>query len=157
MFATINTSSLKGRDELRSLFRNKSKLSEDHFAVLINSMLNKRDDRFYGVWQEGRPYRKGDIVYYDRKLWEMTAEAEVCGSKEEAPGKTNQWSSQLKDLEKQVEALQKEIEETKTKLQTLQTEVDQFKQQVAKFLSLLTLGIGFVFLWLLLSAISHLI
>lgn len=157
MFAAINSSTLKGRDELRSLFRNKSKLSEEHFASLIASMLNKRDDRFHGLWQEGRTYRKGDIVYYDRELWEMTEAGEICGRKEEAPGKANQWSSRVKDLEKKIEALNQELETTKTKLQTLQTEFDRFKQQMTKFISLLILGFGFLLLWLLLGAVSRLI
>lgn len=157
MLATANSSNLKGRDELKQLFSNKSQLSEQHFAALINAMLNRRDDRFYGVWQEGRTYRKGDVVYYERSLWEMTAEEEICSRKEEAPGKTTQWSSRLKDLEDKVDKLEQQIKTVQKELQTLQQEVAGFKQQVTRFLSLLTLGFGFLFLWLLISAISHLI
>jgi len=39
-----NTMILRNRNELKSLFKNNSKLSQDHFAALIESMLNKRED-----------------------------------------------------------------------------------------------------------------
>lgn len=157
MLATANSSNLKGRDELKSFFRNRSQLSEQHFAELINAMLNKRDDRFYGVWQEGRTYRKGDMVYYDRSLWEMKAEEEICGRIEEAPGKSPKWTSRLKDLEDTVKLLDEQLKQTQKELQALKQAFSDFKQQVTRFLSLLTLGFGFVFLWLLLSALAHLI
>lgn len=157
MLTTANSSNTRSRDELKSFFRNKSQLSEQHFAELINSMLNKRDDRFYGAWQAGRTYRKGDIVYYDRSLWEMTVEEEICGRTEEAPGQTSQWTSRLKDLEDRVDKLDQQIKIIQKDLQTLQQDFAAFKQQMTRFLSLLTLGVGFVFLWLFVSAIAHLI
>ena len=155
MLATANSSNLKGRDELKSFFRNRSQLSEHHFAELINAMLNKRDDRFYGVWQEGRTYRQGDIVYYDRSLWEMTAEAEICGRTEEAPGKSTQWTSRLTDLEDTVKKLEEQLKQTQKELQTVQQDLAQFKQQVTRLLSMLVLGVGFVLLWLLVGALAH--
>ncbi|MBE9009582.1 carbohydrate-binding protein [Pseudanabaenaceae cyanobacterium LEGE 13415] len=157
MLTTVNATSVKSRLELRSLFRNKSQLSEAHFAELINSVLNKRDDRFYGMWQRGQTYRKGDIVYYDRALWELQADEETCGRDEEAPGTSNKWTSRLKDLEDKVELLNQTVKAIQQELQTFQKEFTTFKTQVTKLLSLLTLGVGFVFLWLLFSAIAHLI
>lgn len=157
MLTTANLSGLKGRGELGNLFRNGSKLSSQHFAALIYSTLNKRDDQFYGVWQAGQTYRKGDVVYYDRALWEMKGTGEICGREEEAPGKDPQWTCRIKDLEDKVTLLNQELDKTKENLDSLQKEFDSFKQLVTRFISLLTLGFGFVFLWLLLSAISHLI
>lgn len=157
MLTTVNSTNVKGRLELRSLFRNKSQLSESHFAELINSVLNKRDDRFYGAWQRGQTYRKGDVVYYDRALWELQADEETCGRDEEAPGQSSKWKSRLKDLEDKVETLDQTVKAVQKELQTLQKDCATFKTQTTKLLSLLILGFGFVFLWLLVSAISHLI
>lgn len=157
MLTTANSSGLKGRYELGKLFSNGNKLSSQHFAALIYSTLNKRDDQFYGVWQAGQTYQKGDVVYYDRALWEMKEEGEICGREEEAPGKDPKWTSRIKDLEDKVTRLNQELDNTKKNLDNLKKEFDTFKHLVTRFLSLLTLGFGFVFLWLLLSAISHLI
>jgi hypothetical protein len=95
MFAiNTNTMILKSRNELKSLFKAKSHLSEAHFAALIESMLNKRDDQFHGIWKPGRTYRKGDVVIYRGSLWEMTAEGEICAKPNEPPSKDNpNWKS----------------------------------------------------------------
>jgi hypothetical protein len=74
---------LKGREELKAYFKNDMRPSQTHFAELIASMLNKRDDRFHGRWQSGTVYRTGDIVVYERAFWEMTEagrgrEQEIC-------------------------------------------------------------------------------
>ena len=162
MFITADSTNLKGREALRHFFRNGNKLSENQFTELINATLNKHDDRFYGVWKAGITYRKGDIVYYDRGLWEMTAEGEICSREEEAPGQTSpgqtsQWTSRLKDLENKVETLEQTLEIVQKDLISLQQDLANFKKQVTQFLTLLTLGFGFVFLWLLVSAIAHFI
>lgn len=89
-----NSLILRSRNELKSLFKAKSRLSEAHFAALIESMLNKRDDQFHGVWKPGRTYRKGDVVIYQGALWEMTAEGEICAKPDEPPSKDNpNWKS----------------------------------------------------------------
>lgn len=89
-----NTMILRSRNELKSLFKSKSHLSEAHFAALIESMLNKRDDQFHGVWKPGRTYRKGDVVIYHGALWEMTADGEICAKPDEPPRKDNpNWKS----------------------------------------------------------------
>ena len=59
---------LSSRDTLRQLFKNGSSLSQDDFAELIRSVLNKRDDQFHGNWREGVTYRTGDVVVYDKDL-----------------------------------------------------------------------------------------
>lgn len=85
---------LRNRNELKSLFKNNSKLSQDHFAALIESLLNKREDKFYGVWKAGQSYRKGDVVIYQGALWEMTSDSEICGKPSEPPSKDNHnWKS----------------------------------------------------------------
>jgi DNA repair exonuclease SbcCD ATPase subunit len=155
MLITTHSTNLKGRDELKSFFRNKSHLSETHFAELINSMLNKRDDRFYGVWQKGRLYREGDIVYYDHALWERQADREEDG--EAKPGESALWKSSLKELGAEVKQFKEKMATVQTKLDTLQQELTNFKQQVTRFLSLLILGFGFLFLWLLVASITHLV
>ncbi|HEY9619689.1 MAG TPA: tail fiber domain-containing protein [Crinalium sp.] len=89
-----NTMILRSRNELKSLFKAKSHLSETHFAALIESMLNKRDDQFHGVWKPGRTYRKGDVVIYQGALWEMTAAGEICAKPDDPPSKDNpNWKS----------------------------------------------------------------
>jgi hypothetical protein len=85
---------LRNRNELKSLFKNNSRLSETHFAQLIDSMLNKRDDQFHGVWKPGRTYRPGDVVIYGGALWIMAAGVEICSHPDQPPSKQNsQWSS----------------------------------------------------------------
>jgi outer membrane murein-binding lipoprotein Lpp len=159
MLATTHSSSLKGREELKRRFSNGIKLSDKHFEELIYATLNKRDDHFHGIWQAGQTYRNQDIVYYDHHFWEMTEETageEICGGIE-IPGQSTKWKSRLKELEAEVKTLEQQLKDTQKELQALQQEVAHFKQQVSRFLSLLTLGFGFLFLWLCLSAIAHLI
>ncbi len=74
---------LKSRTELEANFKNGMRPSQTHFAELITSTLNKRDDQFLGRWKAGTTYRTGDIVVYERALWEMTDdglgnEQEIC-------------------------------------------------------------------------------
>jgi hypothetical protein len=153
MLTTAHAFSLKGRDELKSFFRNKSKLSETHFAELIHATLNKRDDRFHGGWKAGRPYQPGDVVYHDGKLWEMTEAIEICGS--EVPGSSTQWRSGLKQLEDRVTQVEHDLQQVQRSLQTLQQTLTDYQRQTARFLSLLTLGVGFLFLWLAIDAVFH--
>jgi hypothetical protein len=80
---------LKGRTELEASFKNGMRPSQTHFAELIESTLNMRDDQFLGRWKAGTTYRTGDIVVYERALWEMTDDGqggvqEICSH--EPPG-----------------------------------------------------------------------
>lgn len=100
MFLNLNTLILRSRNELKSLFKTKSHLSEASFAVLIESMLNKRDDQFHGVWRSGRTYRPGDVVIYNSALWKMIADTEICAKCEESPRKdSNIWRSLIVPVE----------------------------------------------------------
>lgn len=149
------TQNPKSRDELKSYFTNNRQLSQTHFAELINSTLNKRDDHFHGTWQEGRTYRKGDIVYYDGALWEMIAEQETCAHAGETPDKNQNWASRLIKLEQRVTSLEKEVGSLKDSFQQLQQDFINFKKQISRFLSILILGFGFFLLWLLVDSIFH--
>lgn len=83
---------IKSRAELEAHFKNGQRPSEEHFAELIASMLNKRDDQFHGRWKPGTAYHTGDVVIYARALWEVSddgsgGELEICS--EEPPGPDN--------------------------------------------------------------------
>jgi len=79
---------LMSRLDLEALFKNGKVTSEQDFANLIESMLNKRDDQFMGRWKPGRSYRHGDVVIHNRGLWEVVDNEEtkngICGAKEPA-------------------------------------------------------------------------
>jgi len=69
---------LMNRIELETKFKNGTRPSQQDFADLIGSMLNKRDDQFMGTWKPGTIYRKGDVVVYKRALWEVKTDGEIC-------------------------------------------------------------------------------
>ncbi len=69
---------LMSRLDLEALFKNGKRPSEKDFAHLIESTLNKRDDQFMGRWKSGRIYHSGDVVIYNRELWEYIATEETC-------------------------------------------------------------------------------
>lgn len=82
----------KSRAELEAHFKQGRRPSEEHFAELIWSMLNKTDDQFHGRWKAGTTYRTGDVVIYARALWEVSddgsgGELEICS--QEPPGPDN--------------------------------------------------------------------
>ncbi len=69
---------LKTRKELEASFKNGMRPSQTQFAELILSLVNKRDDQFFGRWRSGTTYRPGDIVIWERALWEMVYDEEIC-------------------------------------------------------------------------------
>lgn len=69
---------LKNRTDLRAKFRKGLRPSEDDFADVIGSTLNKRDDQFFGKWRPGTVYRQGDVVIFNRTLWQVRAEQDIC-------------------------------------------------------------------------------
>lgn len=82
------------RNELKSYFQNNSRLSADDFVRLIDSMLNKRDDKFHGLWRSGRTYCPGDVVLYDESLWILDGQGEICSSRDNPPGReSDTWKS----------------------------------------------------------------
>lgn len=82
------------RNELKSYFQNNSRLSADDFVRLIDSMLNKRDDKFHGLWRPGRTYCPGDVVLYDESLWILDGQGEICSSRDNPPSRESEaWKS----------------------------------------------------------------
>ncbi|MBD2199393.1 MULTISPECIES: carbohydrate-binding protein [Calothrix] len=146
----------KNRADLKVLFKNKSRLSETQFADLIDSTLNKKEDKFSGVWQEGRTYSPGDVVYYQGVLWEVQGKTEICAKPNEPPGTGSNWKSYVKDLEQKVNKLEQN-------LTTLNTAFTEYKQQMElrldkllKYITLLSLGVAIALLWLVIESIYQL-
>ena len=77
---TLSTTSqpLRSRSELQLLFARDQRLSEAHFAALIQSLLNKEDDQFYGVWKRGT-YPLNAVVFHGGHLWKaISSEYDLC-------------------------------------------------------------------------------
>jgi hypothetical protein len=138
--ATAKT--LEGRLALQSRFQDKKTLSATHFHTLIESTLNKLDDRFYGEWEPG-PYPKGAVVYdYDEKegsdyfFWQ--AKKDFCSDKRPIQDPDN-WDCDTYRIHQE--------------LITLQEEVKQLKQIV----TLLGLGLAAIIFWWLMIGLYHLL
>ncbi|MBD2753193.1 hypothetical protein [Spirosoma validum] len=59
-----NIINIQNRSELKDHFKDGSIPTGQDFARLIDAVLVKRDDRFFGVWQKGAGYQEGNIVLY---------------------------------------------------------------------------------------------
>ena len=62
---------IKNRPELKNIFKGDTLPEQTDYADLIDSMLNRRDDRFFGIWKEGRRYCQGDVVVYGKSLYQL--------------------------------------------------------------------------------------
>jgi hypothetical protein len=60
---------IKTRDELKLDFKNGNLPTERHFKDLIDSLLNRKDDNFFGQWQKGVKYCPGDVVLWKKSLF----------------------------------------------------------------------------------------
>lgn len=91
----VNAMSLVvSRQELKSYFQSNSRLSAEAFEMLIDSLLNKRDDQFHGVWRSGRTYCPGDVVIHNGSLWIMSQDMQICSKETDEPSKDSQdWDS----------------------------------------------------------------
>ncbi|MDZ8055895.1 MAG: carbohydrate-binding protein [Aulosira sp. ZfuVER01] len=147
---------LRNRAELKGLFKNKSRLSESQFAELIDSTLNKKDDKFHGVWQEGRTYSKGDVVYYEGALWEVQAATEICAKKDEPPGTGSNWKSHLKELEQKVNTIEQDLKNLSKEFTEYKQQMELSLKQLLKYLTFLTLGVAIALVWLFGGAIYDL-
>ena len=152
----IRVDQLASREYLGRTFQNRMRLSEGHFALVIHSTLNKRDDQFHGYWRVGHTYQPGDVVYYEDVLWEMTAEQAICGSDDNKPGVGKDWTSKVQGLSDRVDTLEQ-------KLNQLTQEFTDYKQQMEKRwqrtefqLTVLTVALGTLCLGWLLSYFYHL-
>ncbi|NEP17170.1 MAG: tail fiber domain-containing protein [Leptolyngbya sp. SIO4C1] len=82
------------RNELKSYFQNNTRLSEADFVRLIDATLNKRDDKFHGLWRPGRTYCPGDVVLYDESLWILGGTGEICSNRNNPPSRDGEdWKS----------------------------------------------------------------
>ncbi|MDJ0774880.1 MAG: carbohydrate-binding protein [Mastigocoleus sp. MO_167.B18] len=149
---------LKNRNELKSLFKNNTHLSASHFAELITSLLNKKEDKFHGVWKAGQTYQKGDVVYYQHTLWEMTDDddKEICAKVGEEPDKNDKWTSRLQELEQKVNTVEENLQALNKKFNEYQQQMELRWEQLLKYITLLTLGIAIALVWLFGGAIYHL-
>lgn len=145
------------RNQLKSRFTNKSHLSEAHFEELINSVLNKRDDRFHGLWQSGKKYQPGDLVYFNKKLWYLSAKHEICANPKQRPGNSPDWTWLLQELSEKISKTQQDLEK-------LRQDFTEYKQQTEKrlsylnnSLSVLTTGLAIAFFWFFGQAAFHLL
>jgi len=145
---------LKNRNELKSLFNNNTHLSESHFVELITSLLNKKEDKFHGVWKPGQTYQTGDVVYYERTLWE--AKKETCAKAGEEPDKSDKWTSRLWELEQKVDTIQQNLQALRQEFTEYKQQMDLRWEQLLKYITLLTLGIAIALAWLFGSSIYHL-
>ena len=147
---------LKNRNELKSLFKNNTHLSASHFAELITSLLNKKEDKFHGVWQPGQTYQQGDVVYYQRTLWEMTDEKGSCAKAGEEPDKNDKWTSRLQELEQKVHTVEENLQALNQEFTDYKQQMESRWQELRKYITLLTLGIAIALVWLFGGAIYQL-
>ncbi|MEK7255994.1 MAG: hypothetical protein AAB316_14680, partial [Bacteroidota bacterium] len=60
---------LKSRQEIKPSFQNGVIPTAQDFGHLIDSMLNKRDDKFHGAWKPGVLYYEGEVVIYGKTMY----------------------------------------------------------------------------------------
>lgn len=127
----------ESRSALKSRFQEKKTLSAAHFHGLIDSTLNKLDDRFYGVWKEGS-YSKDAVVYDDASGFLWKAKKDICSKKPPSKDLEN-WESATYQLQEDVKALREEL------------------SQLKQYMNLLGLGLAAIIFWWLIVAIYHLL
>ncbi|BAY23220.1 hypothetical protein NIES2100_29840 [Calothrix sp. NIES-2100] len=152
---TVNKMTLKNRNELNILFTSNTYLSVTHFHELITSLLNKKEDKFHGVWKPHQTYQKGDVVYYERALWEMIADNEICAKGGEEPDKSDKWRSLLKELEQKVDKLERDLTNLGKEFTEYKQQMELRWQQLLNYITLLTLGIAIALVWLVGGSIYH--
>ncbi|MEL6140308.1 MAG: tail fiber domain-containing protein [Bacteroidota bacterium] len=65
------------RSTLKEKFKAGYLPTEKDYQDLINSTLNLRDDRFFGLWKRGSKYCEGDVVIYGKSLYMLDLSTEV--------------------------------------------------------------------------------
>lgn len=60
---------IRTRQELELCFKNGTLPSEKNFQDLIHSMLNRKDDKFFGKWKAGMRYCPGDVVFCKKSFY----------------------------------------------------------------------------------------
>ena len=59
------------RSELIEKFKNDSIPTQNDFKDMIDSLLNRKDDCFFGKWESNRKYRDGSVVLYGKSLYRL--------------------------------------------------------------------------------------
>ena len=59
---------IKDRKALEQLFTEGAIPTQNDFKALIDSVLVKRDDKFFGKWKKGAGYEEGDVVLYQDEV-----------------------------------------------------------------------------------------
>lgn len=71
---------ITSRAALKAQFKSGSIPAAQDFFNLIDSVLVKRDDAFFGKWQPGISYHTGDVVIYQNALYSCVADgSNPCG------------------------------------------------------------------------------
>lgn len=92
---------ITSRAALKAQFKTGSVPSAQDYFNLIDSILVKKDDAFFGKWQPGISYNEQDVVIYKNALYSLKSEGgKSCGCEgdekpEETPAKTGAYCSLL--------------------------------------------------------------
>lgn len=71
---------ITSRAALKSQFKTGSVPTAQDYFTLIDSVLVKRDDAFFGKWQPGISYHESDVVIYNNALYSLVLEgSKPCG------------------------------------------------------------------------------
>ncbi len=60
---------VKNRTSLKTIFTGKTLPTWGNYEDLIDSMLNRKEDQFFGRWRQGKRYCQGDVVIYGKSLY----------------------------------------------------------------------------------------
>lgn len=78
--------SITSRAALKAQFKTRSVPTAQDYFNLIDSVLVKRDDAFFGKWQPGISYRESDVVIYNNALYSLMPEgSKPCGCDDNSP------------------------------------------------------------------------
>ena len=70
---------MQSRQALKTHFQNGSIPTAQHFGHLIDSFLNKRDDKFHGKWWPGIEYCEGDVVIWGKTMYMLLKPVDDSG------------------------------------------------------------------------------
>ncbi|PSR18575.1 hypothetical protein C8255_06740 [filamentous cyanobacterium CCP3] len=78
----MQSMAISDRNTLKRRFTDGKYLSQQDFATLIESTVNRRTDQFYGNWEKGRAYREKDVVIHEKQLWIRRGGDCICSEQE---------------------------------------------------------------------------
>ena len=89
---------IKNRLDLKSLFKSGAVPTQKDFCDLIDSMLVKRDEQFFGCWNSGIAYRPGDVVLYGKSIYQLVVKEEEMSKEDEAEELTEEVAQYAQQL-----------------------------------------------------------